>query len=476
MSINTILHVVGNAWPEICDDPACPICFGSDRPPDGRGNTGVSLRGTDFHILVDFGQGTHAGIRRSNLPAPGLILATHAHPDHVAPMELDTLAKSIRDSGLASVPIVTTHQTWEMLPEFQRNQFRHIPIEPGHTISVDVGSETATVIALDASSHFRGGVVFFIHVADFSFGALFDLRDWTALDHSQLEDLDVAVIEANSLNPMSDKTGHVSIAEDIAFLNSLSQPPRLSLLTHYGHDDPVRHSQGSLVSLLQGLAPHLSVRMAYKGMVVPSTSLPPRNPVAILDDRTNLVVGVAEKKEAHERSLLHASVLILVCDHTGLLQIYERHERQSYPGCLDAFGGHMQPSDGGAPKVTAMREGTEEILLFARGGRRLVLEESWLRQIGPDYLLESTAQTNKERSTVFFVTLPEDVILRACDETDDGEQVELITHTFSLSELEELFAKSPGRFADGLARILQQMQVNPEFRAEVATSVERQQT
>src|SRR6185436_5905923 len=98
--------------------------------------------------------------------------------------------------------------------------------------------------------------------------------------------LDLAVIEGNSLLPSSQKTGHVSIAEDLAFLASLRRPPRLSLLTHYGHDDPKLYSPGSLASLLTGMAPHLPVRMAYKGMCVSSDTLPPRNPVAVLDSET----------------------------------------------------------------------------------------------------------------------------------------------------------------------------------------------
>ena len=54
-----------------------------------------------------------------------------------------------------------------------------------------------------------------------------------------VESLDLAVVPCNSLWPMAEKTGHACVSENLQFLRSLRQPPRLTIALHYGTDDPV---------------------------------------------------------------------------------------------------------------------------------------------------------------------------------------------------------------------------------------------
>jgi phosphoribosyl 1,2-cyclic phosphodiesterase len=473
-----MLHGVGPAWPEICFNPHCPVCSGADRPLDGRGNTSLTIVGGPaenpaFTIGIDLGRGMWQGMRRAGLRLPDLQLVTHLHPDHVNHMEMDTLARALRAAPTPSprLRLVTSRESWDMLPQNPRRAFDLVRIEPGQQLQVQVRSATATITAIDASDHFAGALAFVVEVSGFRLGALFDLKSWSKVDHAVVEALDLAVIAGNTLLPCAERTGHVSIAEDIAFLGTLRRPPRLSLLTHYGHDDPELHSQGSLVALLAGLAPHLAVRMAYKGMCVSSEVLPPRNPVAVLDPGTNLVVGAVEKSVAHTQGLLHASALLLARSGSGKLLVYERHQHQSYPGCLDVFGGHLQPSDGGEPRRAALREAAEELRVYTRDSFQVALSEQWLVQIGKSHELESDAPRNRERSTLFGIAVPPALAVRAFDEADDGTEVALGVQALTLDELLSRYRASPDRIADGLARILARVEADPEFRAEVLTFI-----
>jgi glyoxylase-like metal-dependent hydrolase (beta-lactamase superfamily II) len=335
-----------------------------DQPPVERGHTSLSLVGVGedgqvrWHLKIDTGEGGFETAHRAGLPPPDLILVTHGHPDHLNRMQLDHFARAARPRRIL---LVTSPETWDMIQPYPRSLFEFMPITPGQTIRTTLAGDLIEVRAADASGHFPGALVFCVRAGDLVVGVLFDLRGFSALDRSPWEGLDVAVLDGNSLWPMSQRTTHASIAEGLAFLASLSQPPRLSLFAHYGADDAVRYTPGELSALLAGMAPHLPVRLAYRGMTLSRRTLPPRNPVAVLDPETNLVVGAAEKDEAHAGGLPHASFLIAVRDAEGRLALPERHALQSYPGCLDLFGGHMQPSDAGDPRRTAEREATEAI-------------------------------------------------------------------------------------------------------------------
>ena len=134
----------------------------------------------------------------------------------------------------------------------------------GKEIALPGALSRIRIEALDAGDHWRGGLNFIISTGSFRFGALFDRKTWNSVGVAA-ENLDLAVIEANSIRPMSAKTGHTSLAETLNFLRLLSQAPRLSLLIHMGHDDIEQLSMGSLEALTRGLAPDLAVRWACPG-------------------------------------------------------------------------------------------------------------------------------------------------------------------------------------------------------------------
>lgn len=420
-----IVHGTGNAWPEICGPASdCPLCSGADRPYPSRGNTSVSLvlgslTNPEFHILIDAGAGCHAALRRAGLRAPDVLLFTHSHPDHLNHMELDTVLRLLKGGGRDRLTVVATPTTFSAISEFHRRRLDHVSIEPGGVTRLTLPHSFVKIEAIDAADHWPGAVNFIVSENTFRFGALFDQKTWKPEVIPLLENLCLAVIEANQLWPMAARTGHVSLAESLHLLRSLRRPPRMSLLTHMGHDDEVQFSMGTLASQLHALTPGLAVSWAYPGMTIDTASLPPRNPVAVLDRETNLVVGVEEKAAVHALGLLHASVLLLVRTASGRIAVYRRHAKQSYPGCLDVFGGHYQPEDVPDPMNTAFRELTEELRIFLDGQQIRALR-SWLRSLSGAFELESTSDANRERSTLFGVSLPPNVsLIAACQRSPE---------------------------------------------------------
>jgi hypothetical protein len=448
-----IIHGTGNAWPEICRNSQCPLCGGADRPLNGRGNTSLSLLLCGAHLLIDTGAGCHLGIRRAQLEPPDAVLLTHSHPDHLNQMELNTILRDVHLTGRPKPLLVASERTWRDISKFHQNQLEFFKVEAGHEIGLPGALCRIRVEALDAGDHWRGGLNFIVSAGSFRFRALFDRKTWKTVG-AATENLDLAVIEANSIRPMSTKTGHTSLAETLNYLRLLSHAPRLSLLTHMGHDDAEQLSMGSLEALTCGLAPELAVRWAYPGMTISASQLPPRNPVAILDELTNMVVSVCAKAEAHALGALHASVLLLVSDAEGHIVLYRRHADQSYPNCLDVFGGHYEPADAPEPRKAAWREMGEEIR-FVTGGLRVQPDARWLVQLSAPFAMESTDPRNRERSTLFGIRLPKGVSAEAeGDITDSGRPVPATAETLSLTELLALAESSPQTFADGLARVV----------------------
>jgi 8-oxo-dGTP pyrophosphatase MutT (NUDIX family) len=194
--------------------------------------------------------------------------------------------------------------------------------------------------------------------------------------------------------------------------------------------------------------------------------------VAVLDAVTNLVIGVAEKRDAHARGQLHGSVLLLARPEPGKLLVYVRHEHQSFPGCFDIFGGHGQPSDAADPRATALREAREELRIFDVGGLQVMLMEDWLVPLGDRHELESGDPHNRERSTAFGLALPPGVTARAFDETDDGREVELRVEAMTIDQVLHLRRESPTRIADGLSRLLDHMDGDRDFTAQVQSFVQ----
>jgi len=447
-----IIYGTGNAWPEICRDLNCSLCHGADRPLNGRGNTSMSLLLGAAHLLIDTGAGCHFGIRRANLDPPGAILLTHSHPDHLNQMELNTILRDIQLTARPRPLLIATERTWKDISSFHQHQLEFLKIEAGQDLALPRVHQDIRITAIDASDHWRGGLNFVVSLGGFRFGALFDRKTWDAVGVSG-ENLDLAVLEANSIHPMSAKTGHTSLAEALDFLRRLSRAPRLALLTHMGHDDPEQLSMGSLEALTRGLAPDLAVRWAYPGMTISASHLPPRNPVAILDESTNMVVGVGGKSEVHAQGRLHASVLLLVRSEDGRLMLYRRHAEQSFPNCLDLFGGHYEPRDAPHPRNTALREASEEIR-FISGGMRVQLDPQWLVRLSESFELESMDSHNRERSTLFGIRLPPGVLTEAAgDITDSGDAVPAMAEAHDFAEVLALSESEPQSLADGLARV-----------------------
>ena len=470
LTSTAIIHCTGNAWPEICRRPGCPLCDGADRPLSGRGNTSMSLLCAASHLLIDTGSGCHFGIRRANLEPPEIILLTHSHPDHLNEMELNTVLRDIQLMARPKPRLVTAERTWQDISKFHQNRVEFVKIEAGQTITLAAGQGSVQVAALDASDHWRGAINFTISAGGFRFGALFDRKTWDGVGEAA-ENLDLAVLEANSIRPMAAKTGHTSLAEALAFLRSLSRPPRLSLLTHMGHDDQEQLSMGGLAALIHGLAPNLAVNWAYPGMTIAAAHLPPRNPVAILDEESNTVIGVGEKAEVHAAGHLHGSVLLLVRNADGDLELYRRHAEQTYPHCLDVFGGHYQPVDAPDPRNCALRESAEEIT-FVKGGSRVQLDSDWLVPLSNPFEMESMESHNRERSTLFGIALPGGVSVKAAgDETDSGRRVRGVVEVMSLAEVLALGASAPRSLADGLARVAAAIGENERLRQRIDSFV-----
>jgi glyoxylase-like metal-dependent hydrolase (beta-lactamase superfamily II) len=448
-----IIHVTGNAWSEICRNTQCPLCYGSDRPLNGRGNTSLSLLLGAAHLLIDTGAGCHLGIRRAQLEPPNAVLLTHSHPDHLNQMELDTVLRDVQLTGRPEPLLVASERTWQDISKFHQNQLEFFKVEAGQEIALPGVLSRIRIEALDAGDHWRGGLNFIISAGSFRFGALFDRKTWNSVGVAA-ENLDLAVIEANSIRPMSAKTGHTSLAETLNFLRLLSRAPRLSLLIHMGHDDIEQLSMGSLEALTRGLAPDLAVRWAYPGMTISASHLPPNNPVAILDELTNMVVGVGAKAEVHAQGSLHGSVLLLVSNADGRIVLYRRHAEQTYPNCLDVFGGHYEPADAPEPRKTAWREMGEEIR-FVSGALRVQPEPQWLVPLSAPFAMESMDARNRERSTLFGIRLPQGVTAEAeGDITDSGRAVPATAETLGFAELLALAESAPQTLADGLARVV----------------------
>jgi len=420
--------------------------------------------GKTFHVLFDIGAGAFASLVRAGLPWPDVIVCTHWHPDHLNRMEANSIQRALEGR---IIPFVATQTTWDKLPGYERSRFQHIAVSPGttHQVSTGIGGLNFDLDALDASDHCTGGLNYVATIGTFRFGALFDAKNWSAIPLDAVESLDLAVVEANSLRPLSIHTGHVSIPEDLVMLRALKNPPRLALLTHFGFEDIL--SDGSLVALLAGLAPDLNVRLAYKGMTIMNEYLPPRNPVAVLDAETNLPVGVREKAAVHAEGLLHGSCLILVRNEAGRIAVYERAAGQTHAGLLDLFGGHMSGVDSGDPRRTAIREASEEVLLITSDRLRVTIRDEWLVALSDSFALESTEPTNRERSTVFGLRVPDNIEILAQDELENQGVVQLSTRSYTLDELLTDFKASPKKFADGLRRVLDRVSTDQAFRTRV---------
>lgn len=457
MSNTIITHGVGAAWPCSCRSSYCPSCHGVDVPATGWGNTSFSLivgHLINFllHILVDFGSGCTRSIQRAGLRGPKVVFSTHIHMDHSDFKELDTLKEMARQDGYSEpIQFVATDYTFSQIPAFLRSHFAHVPAIPNQRVSMKIDGVTMSFLPIDASDHFTGAVMYVIEVANIKTGFLFDKKSWSTVPLSDLEDLDFAFLEANTIEPMNSKTGHVSLAEGLQMLRRLNKSPRASFVFHYGHDESRRMTLGNRILQLASLAPDLCAYWAYPGMTVSSEYLRPRNPVGVLDRQTRLVIDAEEKQAVHTNGILHAAVSILCTRGDGLILAYRRHPEQSHGGKWDALGGHMEPWEN--PLQTAIREAREELRLSLMGFK-LQIETTWFQALSEPFDMPCPAPQNNELGTLFGLTIPEDVQVTIFDTLNDGREVQLQMRAFTLSELRNLWKTHSDTFADGLGRTI----------------------
>ncbi len=439
MKPRSIIWGTGNAWPALSPH--------HDRP---KGNTSVSFIYRQSHLLFDCGAGCADGIIARGLSVPAVLFGSHAHPDHVNRHEMNLILRLAHlRSTKERIRFVATERTWLSLPGFERASLEWVPVEPDTRVSLTVDGTEFVVDVLDAADHFPGGVVFVVSVDGFRFGALFDKKSWGSTE--VLESLDLAVIETNSITRLAPKTGHVGLWDNIDMLRSLQTPPRFTALIHYGTDDQRVLSCGSLAAMLPAVAGGLSLGWANPGWEIDWQDLPPRNPIALIDEE-NRVCGVASKNDAHSSGLLHASVLTLVRSDRKLV-LYKRPPGKSHPGKLDSLGGgHMDVCDG-SPRATALREAREEVLVSSADRvHQIMIDDAWLTQLSDDFALESVAPKNRERSTLFGLDIPPGLRVRGEDICDDsGNPITLELSTVDWDDLIKLDLTS---VADGLARII----------------------
>jgi phosphoribosyl 1,2-cyclic phosphodiesterase len=477
MGTTTFTHVCGAAWPCSCKDPLCPSCNGVDVPGAGWGNTSFSLIvgcpvDVKLHLVVDAGSGCCRSIQAARLPAPSVLFVTHGHLDHQNLMELDMLRVMARSEGLGPIQIVATRPTWDRLPEFLKEHFRFIEAVPHQTEVITVNGITVNYRVLDASDHFVGGVMYVIEAEGLRHGFLFDKKSWKQMDLAEVESLDFAFLEANTIRPMSSRTGHVSLAEGLEMLRKLKRPPRAAFMFHYGHDEPDRLTLGNRILHLANIAPDLCVRWAYPGMTVSSRYLPPRNSVAVLDAETNLVVDGMEKSVVHTNAILHAAVSVICSFGDGKVLAHLRDSLQDQGDRWDVNRGHMQPWSN--PLDTAFREACEEVRLFSESGLRLGISKDWLRMLSDPFEMRCDSPFNQERGSLIGLTIPVGVRVEFADERKDGTEVRLRAQSFTLGELGELSRSNPNRIADGLGRVLERIERDGAFRALVEAFLNRQ--
>jgi 8-oxo-dGTP pyrophosphatase MutT (NUDIX family) len=146
--------------------------------------------------------------------------------------------------------------------------------------------------------------------------------------------------------------------------------------------------------------------------------------------------------------------LLLVKRAPGKVLVGTRPAGKQDAGKIDGFGGHCRPDDFPDPLRAALREGEEELTLLS-GTFPIQLSRGWFTQIGPAFGLECLDVRNRERSTLFGLSVPEGVDEVLCsDDTDSGEVNKLETRIVTWDDLLSMYRDSPVQFADGLGRIL----------------------
>lgn len=280
-----------------------------------------------------------------------------------------------------------------------------------------------------------------------------------------------------------------AVPHDIAFPNGAKELANAAV--QHESDGDLELAEVSYERLLQTLDPgHPAARWAMERRQLnrdlrllrretnKGISGPTMVPVLDVVDGKVTVVGECTKEEAHRpgSSKLHATSICLYRWPNGDVVYYQRQPWQSFPGLLDFFGGHMETRDE-TPLGNCIREANEEVQLFVFDDR-IGIDPSWIRQVGPAYLLEwpidgapsrlLTSQpnfVNRERSTLFVIRMPlhGGIEIRAGDDDVTGKDyrsipLDCIRH----APLAELSARKD-ECADGAYRVLHKYSESPEL-------------
>ncbi len=203
------------------------------------------------------------------------------------------------------------------------------------------------------------------------------------------------------------------------------------------------------------------LRIRYRGQPGPTL-------VKVFDE-ANTFQRTATKLEVHREGLLHHSALLVARAANGEVVYYQRRPEQTYPGAYDFLGGHTADIDD-SPLETARREANEELNLLLNG-TRLLIPDAWIHQIGPDHRFECFSPQDRERSTLFVVTLPQHPALTIylTDEAADGIQL-LNVKTFCTAKFPDLveeFLRGKKEFASGAERVFIAYEQDPAIREEI---------
>ena len=204
------------------------------------------------------------------------------------------------------------------------------------------------------------------------------------------------------------------------------------------------------------------LRVKYRGQHGPTL-------VKVFDESNTFQYNATKTKIHSELGLIHHTALILVREGSGRVIFYCRQPQQTYAGKFDFFGGHTADIDD-SPMETARREANEELHLSLNDSR-LRISDEWIHQIGEDHQFVSHAPRDRERSTLFVVTLPTHpaLKLRLSDEAADGIQLLKIPEykTASFQFLVSEYTSGRKEFASGAERVLISYQRDQETKRQI---------
>ncbi|MFV0444382.1 MAG: hypothetical protein ACK5Q5_12500 [Planctomycetaceae bacterium] len=183
-------------------------------------------------------------------------------------------------------------------------------------------------------------------------------------------------------------------------------------------------------------------------------------------DSTGIRLGTCSKPEVHKHGHWHRTALILAVRQAEVLVI-TRGEHQSYAGCRDLLGGHEDETDGGDLRATCIREASEELHVHV-GGKPFKIGARDFLLIGSEGSMLVDLPHNKERSSVYGLLLPDAAEVQVFDFDDDEQRnIQLESEFRQVAALLKDHSTNPEFAADGLRRVLEAIESDPQFSSAV---------